>query len=50
MPICGFASRWRPSASRPSSRPGNTIQTLPDFNRELYKARHLIENFFRKLK
>ena len=49
MPISASAKRWRWPVNRPSSRP-ETTAAAPDFDPELYKTRHLIENFFCKLK
>jgi hypothetical protein len=39
-----------PPAKPPSSRPSKTVPHPVSSNKELYKARHLIENFFCKLK
>ena len=39
-----------PPANPRQSHPGQTASGSPSFDPELYKARHLIENFFRKLK
>ena len=50
MPTSASSNRWRLPANQPSSRPGQTASGRADFDRELYKARHLIENFFCKLK
>ena len=50
MPTSGFSSRWPPPASQPSFRLAQTAWRPAEFDQELYKARHLVENFFCKLK
>ncbi len=40
----------RALTNQPSSHPEITAAPTPDFDPELYKTRHLIENFFCKLK
>jgi transposase len=45
-----YLSRWRPLVRPRSSRHGQPVLAPRDYDRELYAARHLIENFFAKIK
>ena len=48
-PMRASLSRWRPRARR--GDPAASQPSSPrDYDRELYAARHLIENFFAKIK
>ena len=48
MPVS--ANPWRAPANPPSSRRDQTDLHPANFDRDLYKERHLVENFFCKLK
>jgi transposase len=50
MPRSASSNRWLPPEKPPSSRRGKTQPRTSQFHQELYKARHLIENFFCKLR
>jgi transposase len=50
MPRRASSNPWPTPAKPPSSRRGQTAWHKHDFDRELYKERHLSENFFCKLK
>jgi transposase len=50
MPMGVFSNRWRVPESPPSSRLGKNRTAPRPFDEALYQARHLIENFFCRLK
>jgi transposase len=49
MPTGASLNRWPAPAKAPSSRRGQTASPR-EFGRDRYKERHLIKNFFGKLK
>ena len=50
MPTIASSSRWPVPENPPSSRLGNTELRSASLMRRAYQTRHLIENFFCKLK
>ena len=50
MPMSVFSNRWRVPGNPLSSRLGKNRTAPRQFDEALYQTRHLIENFFCKLK
>ena len=50
MPTSASSNLSRQPARPASSRPRATARTPRPFDKEIYKARHLIENFYGRLK
>jgi transposase len=50
MPTIASSSRWQVPENPPSSRLGKNRTAPRQFDQALYQSRHLIENFFCKLK
>ncbi|WP_366940526.1 transposase [Acidocella sp.] len=50
MPMNGLSPCWQTGIKPSSSRPKQTKKIKRDYDRDIYKARHLIENCFAKLK
>ena len=50
MPTSESLRRSPPPARPPRSRPRQTAAYPRDYDRDIYEARHLIENFFAKIK